>query len=63
MFGWRAEESGEHVVRGSRRSANEIISASRRGKHQKRGVNRTCGVGTTAARGLESIGCEAKWPE
>lgn len=63
MFGWRAEESAEHVVCGSRGSANEIISVSRRRKHQKHGVNRTCGVGTTAVRGLESIRSEAKWPE
>lgn len=38
MFGWRAEERPEHVLRGSRGSANEIINASRRRKHQTRGT-------------------------
>lgn len=58
----------EHAVRGSRRSANDIIEASLQRKHEKRTVNGTRGVGgVTAVRGpsvrLGSIRFKTKRPE
>lgn len=61
MSGWRAGESVECAVRGSRRSANDIIEVSLRRKHETRTANGTRGVGghggprTVCQAGINSL--------